>query len=162
MADFERWLEPQLKPGEGLGTMEGWASKLAGQMARIAAGQHLGSMAGAESAWTIPVDGETVERAVRIAKYLIPHAQAAFLAMGTDPAVKGARIVLGWIRKHGKAEFSREDLRASLRSQFARAEDLDEPLMVLMEHGYIRQVEPPKREGPGRPPAPCSRLTRRL
>lgn len=154
IAEFETWLEPQLRPGGELATMEGWASKLAGAVARIATLLHLGSLAGATDLWKIPVDADAVGRARQIAEYLIPHAQAAFAAMGTDPAIKGARTVLGWIKKRGIGEFSKDEAFNSLRSQFPRADDLDEPLKVLLDHGYVRQIEAAAEKRPGRPASP--------
>jgi replicative DNA helicase len=158
VAAFEAWIEPQLAPSGSLGYMADWAGKLTGQLVRIAALIHLAELAGTPEPWRMPVDGETVAKARTIAEYLIPHARAAFQAMGTDPAINNARLILEWIRKQGAQVFSKRDAFNGMRSQFDRAAALDEPLVVLIEHGHIRQLPPEKREGPGQPPSPKFRV----
>jgi replicative DNA helicase len=151
VAEFEQWIEPQLALGGVLGSMAGWSGKLVGQSARIASLLHFG--AGRDRHY--PVEEESVSRAREIALYLIPHARAAFQAMGTDPAVNGAREILEWLKKNGPASFTKRDAFNGLRSAFARAAEMDEPLSILMEHGYIRQEFRERQPGAGRPPSPA-------
>jgi hypothetical protein len=40
------------------------------------------------------------------------------------------------------------------RSRFPKVGDLDGPLDLLEQHGYIRRQPEPERTGPGRPPSP--------
>lgn len=154
VAEFETWIEPQLRPGGNLGYLADWAGKLAGQMVRIATGLHLAELAGTPEQWRFAVDGPTVAAARRIAEYLIPHARAAFQAMGTNPSVNGARVILEWVKDQGQPEFSKRDAYQHLRTRFDRPDDMDQSLVVLMENGYLRQIEPEKKEGPGRKPSP--------
>lgn len=154
VADFERWIEPLLKPGRELGYIADWAGKLAGQMARIATLLHVAEMAGSGDPWLTSVDAETVICARLIAEYLIPHAKAAFQAMGTDPALNGAKEILEWLKERGKLAFQKRDVHRGLQTLFPRSEDIDGPLVLLCDHGYLRQVSEPARQGAGRPPSP--------
>ena len=77
-------------PGASLEPVADWASKLAGQVARIAALIHIVHQRHRADPWALPVARETVEATVEIAEYLIPHALTAFTEMstgkkGTDP-----------------------------------------------------------------------------
>jgi hypothetical protein len=70
----------------------------------------------------------TVERAIRIGKYLIPHAQAAFAEMGADAVVEQAKTILRWIEHQNARQFTKRDVRQALRVRFKRVEELDAPL----------------------------------
>ena len=65
-------------------------------------------------------------------------------------------MLLAWIKRTGANEFSKRDLFNGVRStRFQKAADLDEPLAVLVEHGYVRLAEAPgtTKRG-GRPSSP--------
>ena len=50
---------------------------------------------------------------------------------------------------------SRRDLfTAASRGRFKHADDLDEPIAVLVDHGYLAPVDQPATKGPGRKPSP--------
>jgi hypothetical protein len=69
-----------------------------------------------------------------------------------------ARWLLDWIGRTGRAQFSRRDAHAAApRGRFPKATDLEPPLRLLEEHGYLRRVDPePSRDphGRGRPASP--------
>jgi replicative DNA helicase len=154
VADWERAIEPRLRPGADLGHMTDWAGKLVGQTCRIAALLHLAELAEIAEPWRFAVELDTFLAARRIAEYLIPHALCAFQSMGSDPVFTKARLILAWIKRAGQPQFAKRDAFNALRSQFPRAADLDEPLAALLEHGFLRQVVAEKRDGPGQPPSP--------
>jgi Protein of unknown function (DUF3987) len=90
---FERWLEPQLRPGRPLARLAGWANKLNGLCARLAAALHLADALGAGQPWTGPISAGVVRRAIRLCReYYVPHAIAAFDLMGATPAVSGPAV----------------------------------------------------------------------
>jgi hypothetical protein len=157
-AEFERWIEPRLSPGADLGYMGDWAGKLVGQTCRIATLLHLAELAEAPEPWRFHVERDTFLAARRIAEYLIPHAQAAFQAMGTDPIANRAGLILAWVKKSGKTQFQKREVFNAMRAQFDRAAEVDEPLVILLEHGFIRQMPAEKRSGPGQPPSPSFRV----
>ena len=154
MRDFEKWLEPQLSEFGELGGMTDWAGKLVGAVGRIAGNLHMALFADTSAAWDVPISQETVANAIRIGRYLIPHAKAAFAAMGADAAVEHAKTILRWINHQNVRHFTKRDVHQALRARFRRVEELDAPLALLLSHEYIRKPPEPTNAGPGRKPSP--------
>lgn len=156
---FERWLEPQLAEGEDLTDLAGWANKLAGAMARIAAILHMVEATGADKSWQAPICEATMTAAIRLGRdYLLPHALAAFGLMAADPLVEKARHVLAWILKECESAeysvtapptFTKRTIHQGNRRRFEKAEDLDPVLNLLERHGYIRRKPSPSAPGRG-------------
>ncbi len=151
--EFEAWLEPQLAEFGELGNMTDWAGKLAGAVARIAGLLHMADHTGAE-AEALPMAAETVARAIRLARYLIPHATAAFDAMGADPVVGKAKLILRWIEHENLSSFTRRDAHQSARGVFKRVDEVDPALAILIDRGFIRRRDEPTKGSPGRPASP--------
>jgi replicative DNA helicase len=152
---FEQELEPRLAAGSGdLAHLAGWAAKLAGATCRLAALLHLARHL--RDGWTQPIGADTFAGAVRLASYLIEHAQAVFDLMGADPQVDDARRLLDWITRTGRSQFTRRDAhQAAPRGRFPKATDLDPALRLLEEHGWLRRVDAdPVGPKGGRPPSP--------
>jgi hypothetical protein len=157
LLDFERRLEPRLAPATGdLAHLADWAAKLTGATCRIAGLLHLA--AHLRDGWAQPVSVDTLAGAVRLAGYLVEHALAVFDLMGADPRTDDARWLLDWIHRTGRQQFTRRDAHMGApRGRFRKAADLDPPLALLEEHGYLRRAdsEPPRdSHGRGRPPSP--------
>lgn len=153
-ATFRRQLEPQLAETGPLGSLQDWAGKLAGAVARIAGVLHIATHVETPAPWTKPINEETMQAAITLGKeYLITHAKAAFAEMGADPDIKAARYVLEWIERKGCEEFTKRDLHNGLQGRFKRVAELEPPLTLLVEHGYIREKITPERTGPGRKPS---------
>jgi replicative DNA helicase len=153
--DAEKRLEPRLHPDTGdLGGITDWASKQVGAAVRIAGLLHLGTHM--SDGLAAPVSADTMTAALKISDYYTAHALAAFDLMGADPAMAGARTALRWItRSGGRPVFTRREMHMGLtRSRFQKATDLDAPLRLLAEHGYIRSIPAVATDGPGRPPSP--------
>jgi replicative DNA helicase len=154
---FERDLEPRLAAGSGdLAHLAGWAAKLAGATCRLAALLHLASHL--RDGWAQPIGTDSFAGAIRLADYLIDHAQAVFDLMGADQRLDDARWLLDWITRTNRTQFSRRDAhRAAPRGRFAKATDLEPALRLLEEHGYLRRVDPAPSQDPrgrGRPASP--------
>lgn len=152
--EFAGWIEPQLAEGGGLRSIADWAGKLVGHIARLAGLLHLAEHSKGDEGLHKPIDVMTVARAVRLGQYLIPHAQAAFNEMGADEETGLARQLAGWIKRTQADRFSKRDAFRALPGLFKKAERLDRPLRVLMEHGYIRPIERIGKEGPGQKGSP--------
>lgn len=158
---FSRELEPRLGPGCDLAPICDWANKLAGGIARIAAVLHLAEAAG-HSGYSgncgrengSQIEQETVERAIVIGAYLLTHAQAAFALMGTDPELENARQILSWIRSFKLSRFTKRDAWQATRGRFKKAAELDPPLLLLVQHGYLAEEVQADRQGQGRKPSP--------
>jgi replicative DNA helicase len=152
---FERELEPRLAAGSGdLAHLAGWAAKLAGATCRLAGLLHLAGHL--RDGWSRPIAGDTFAGAIRLAGYLVEHAQAVFDLMGADPRVDDARWLLDWMARTDRAQFSRRDAHAAApRGRFRKATDLEPALSLLEEHGWLRRVDadPPGPKG-GRPASP--------
>lgn len=147
LRDFMSELEPRLGDGGDLAGIADWAAKLAGTIARIAGLLHLAGDAGAAAR---PITGNTMQAAVTIGRYLLAHAQKVLGQMGGgDPVVVDAKAVLHFLRERKTTEISRRDLHQAMRKgydgRFRRAEDLDAPLALLVERGWVRLHE--QREG---------------
>ena len=151
--DFAGWVEPQLADLGPMAHMSDWGGKLPGAVARIAGLLHAADLAGVQPPWAVPIPAATVERAVAVGEYLIPHARAAFFEMGADPAIADAWYVLAWIGKHGGG-FTRRDCFEGTKGRFKQVEGLEPALGLLEKHGYIRRRPAPARPGRGRPPGP--------
>lgn len=151
---FEAWLEPQLGEFGELGSVTDWAGKLVGAVGRIAGILHMASLAGDEAPWEIHIPGDTIEHAIRLGKYWIPHAKAAFAEMGADPVQDQAKRILRWIEHMQLDGFTKRDLHQGLKGTFKRAEELDAPLALLEAHWFIRKQTDAEQGGPGRRRSP--------
>jgi hypothetical protein len=149
--EFERALEPRLKPEEGdLGPINDWGGKLAGNVARIAGLLHLAEHAADPTPETHAVTVETVRSAILIGDYLVPHAQIAFDYMGTDQVHDAAIFLANWIEREGHQSVTRRDLYRAGRQFFKGARDSDPTIDLLIDHGYLRPLRPSRRSS-GRP-----------
>lgn len=156
---FLDWIEPQLGEYGALAGMTDWAAKLAGSVARVAGLLHLAELASHNShnSQNDPrvIAAATVERAIRFAHYLLAHAQAAYTEIGANPAIQPALTILRWLEKTGVREFTKRACWQGVRGgAIQKSDDLDEPLALLAEHGYIREQAQEERAGPGRKPSP--------
>lgn len=154
LLEFSERLEPKLAEFGELAAMTDWAGKLVGTVARIAALIHVAERAGEASPWEELVDVESVDCAIQVGDYLLPHAKAAYALMGADPEVERARYLLGVIHRHAVPEFSRRDLFEWTKGRFSRVEDLTTPLRVLIDHQHLRERAAPAGTGRGRPAGP--------
>ena len=150
---FAMEVEKHLGPGGDFGSMGDWAGKLVGAVCRIAGIFHGLSYAASGNPAKAQIDAETILGAIAIGEYLIPHAKAAFFEMGADPAIDSARKILGWVSSERISEFSKRQAFNSLRGGIQKVNELDEPLQILISHGYIRTISQ-EHKGPGRKPSP--------
>jgi replicative DNA helicase len=149
--EFKAWVEPQLGAYGTFAPIADWANKLPGAVLRVAGLLHMAEYSDYNSYNTYnPISKATMERAIRFAHYLIPHAQAAYAEIGADPAVEGARSVLRWIEKTSLRSFSKQQCYQGVKGTLKRADDLNPVLSLLCDHGYLREIEAPERIGPGR------------
>lgn len=150
LRDFQTEVEQWLRPDGELGLLQEWGGKLVGAVARIAA---LLAIADDEQAGS--VDLRATAGAVAIGRYLAHHAQSAFGVMAGDVALEDAKRIWRWIERRGPCAgvISRREIHQGVRTRtkFQRAGDLDAPLTLLEERGYIRMLDPPERRAAHRP-----------
>lgn len=124
-----------LRPEGEMGDMTDWGGKLCGAVARLMGILHL-----AEHGLTNRIiSRSTACAAMALGNYFIEHAKAAFDEMGADIDSDNARFVLDWVRRKGEGSFTRRDAHNGMQRRFKRATELDRPLDILDERGYIRE-----------------------
>lgn len=158
--EFQASNERELNQDGKLATLVSWGSKRTGLVLRISALLHLANVEpGAEP-------GDVAECAMRsaiaLAEGLVEHDRLAMAALGADPAVIDGQWLLDWIeRRQNFAPFSERDaLRAGGARWRKQAKRVQAALQLLDDHGWVFPMEPPKQDGPGRPPSPKWGLTR--
>jgi hypothetical protein len=151
---FGAWVEPQLSEFGELGGMTDWGGKVVGAVARLAGLLHMADLAGENDPWSVPISATVVDRAICLGMYLIHHARAAFADMGADEVFEKAKKILRWIGQGGLDSFTRRDLHQGMRGTFKQVSDVDAPLAVLVDRGFIRKRQEEPMDGPGRHPSP--------
>jgi len=134
--------------------MRDWAGKLAGATLRLAGILHLTDRVEDMEPWSFEITAQTLERAITIATFFTEHAKAAFIQMDADPRVADAKYVLHWIAQNELDVFTKRDAFEATKGRFGTVFELDPVLRLIEAHGYIRQLSPEERSGPGRPRSP--------
>jgi hypothetical protein len=156
LAKFEEEIEPMLGPDGDLHSIADWGGKLAGATVRLAGILHLAEHADSfnlNGKWPHEVSADTFKNAVKIARYLIPHAQAAYAEMGADPKIEDAKYILRWIEKSGLTEFTKREAFEGTKGRFKQVVAMEPALKVLEDHGYIRTEDASAPNRPGRRPS---------
>lgn len=151
---FAEELEPKLVTDYA--ELADWAGKLIGNTLRIAgllcrAGTHR-SHEFLDVAEPLTVDGRTMENAIRLGRYFLNHAQAAYSVLPEDAMFKQANRILTMLKERKLTEFDR---RAAMRycRTFKTVAEIQPVLDFLDDYGYIAR-QPEKAVRPGRPPLP--------
>lgn len=136
--DMHNEIEPRLITD--LEPMADWAGKFEGVTVRIAGLLHICDHK--DKAADIPMPGETMERAKKIAYYFLAHAKIAYSMSGLmdTQAVKDAKYILKRIAENGTNEITKRDLHYLCQDKkgFEKSECLNDGLNVLRERGYIK------------------------
>ncbi|MFN8390097.1 MAG: YfjI family protein [Bdellovibrionota bacterium] len=147
--DYARKVEADLKPGGRFEPVTDWASKLPGQVCRIAGLLHVMRIAHA-GASVLTISETDMWSAIRMGMNLEIHALRVFDAMEELPELAGARRIRNWMLRTRGYTFSARDAYDQNRSFLKRRPALDPLLRVLEEHCMIFRVDE-KFAGPGRP-----------
>ena len=136
---FAEDLEKKLARGGDLFFLRDWGGKLTGLALRIAGLLHLVESFGVQNPWEAPLSATTYDNAVRIAKYLIPHAKAAYGMFREDPRQKVAKEILDWAKERGQVKVNRRDLFNAIRSRtrVRSIDDLESVLRLMEHHGCL-------------------------
>ncbi len=151
---FFNEIEPQLASGGELAEVSDWVEKLRLNALRIAGVLHVAQHAAplGNSTFDQAVSGETMQAAIEICRWLIPHGQRAFGSLvpaspgvppgreGTSGAVLEVILNRDYLRL---GEFSARDVHRASQAQFEQAEDVATGLATLVETGVLAQ----RREG---------------
>ncbi len=142
-----------------------WAGKLVGNTLRIAgllcrAGMNL-SHDFLDDPDDLTVDGNTMMNAIRLGRYYLSSALAAYDVLPEKPThVKACRI-LNMIHERGLKEFDRRMAMRFCRS-FKTVAEIQPLLDFLEDYGYIFQQPAPAKVPTGRPPLPKYTVNPRL
>ena len=74
---------------------------------------------------------KTMEAAICVRKYLIPHAGVAYAEMGADGVIQDTRYILRWIKEKLHKSFTKRTLFQETKGRFKRVEALGQPLGLL-------------------------------
>jgi hypothetical protein len=127
----------------------GFAGKIVGSAARFAALHHLG--------WyrldglVQPITVGSVTRGIMLAQYTIEHYRYVMAATGFITEIAIANRINQWCQRGQRSEFSRRDAQREL--SISRVEDLEGPLRLLEDNGYVRSVGLQHAPRPGRKPS---------
>lgn len=146
---FAGLVEEAMRPGASLEFAKGWASKLPGNVGRVAGLLHVAQHAyGAPDTEAVSV--ETMNAAIAFGAALIPHAKSAYGLIGADTAIGAARDILGWLVREQRPLFTAREVFLHLRGRYKRMAELWPAFRMLEEHQMIREVAPEHRKT-GRP-----------
>lgn len=149
--DFAEEVERQQGEGGRFESIADWTSKLPGAVARIAALLELAEVGtGAED-----VSQAAMERALALARLLIPHAQAAFGLLGSDATDTDAAAILKWVQANELPEFSRRECQKAMEGRFRTLDRLTKALLRLSLQDVVREF---KRPNKGAPPTTAYRV----
>lgn len=142
---YARWrpywegVERNLGPFGAYSGIREWAGKLHGATLRIAALLHLASE---DEPDAFKISEITMRRAIGLSLWLAEHALIMHRVMASPTGQGEALQVLEVIQRLASdtGNLTRSDLRKSIRGRtaFAQASDLNAPLAMLQEYGWIR------------------------
>ncbi|KXW57530.1 hypothetical protein FEMY_19540 [Ferrovum myxofaciens] len=135
---FSLKVEAGMREGGTFAHITDWAGKLPGAVARIAALFHIARHV-SNGPGQLEISIEDVTAALRMGDTLSAHALAVFDLMGADPALDGARVILRWIEREGKAEFTFRDCHYAHKTRYKRSSEIEPAIEVLAERHFIRQ-----------------------
>jgi len=149
---METQIEGDMRDGGRLEQIRGWAEKFKGQLGRIAGIFHLVLHRDDPNAFDIPIDRDTMWRAIAMTDFFAAHAILAFDQLGVFPATELARKALVWIRQNNLAEFSRSTLHHA-KGRNLKPEAWEPALDLLVQCGTVRPKGSAAKERgkPGRP-----------
>lgn len=135
--DFSQYIEDRQGDGCEFESIRDWSSKLPGAVARIAALLELAEV----GLLAEPVSSDAMDRAIRLGKVLIPHAQCAFGLLGTDAIDADAQAVLKWIQRKGECEFKRNEAHRAMQGRFTSIDKLKKALERLDSMDCVREFK---------------------
>lgn len=146
---FAELIEPRLARDGDLRPLGGFAGKIVGAAARYATLHHLGWYGTA--GLNIPINEGSVAAGILMAEYTVDHYRYVMAATGFVADIAIADRIIRWAKRDQRSEFKRRDVQKSLRIE--RVDELDGPLQLLEEHGFIRSLGVKRNARAGRNPS---------
>lgn len=141
-------LESRIVEGGDLRPVCGYASKLAGVVARLALAMQAMQDPAAEF-----ITADTMRAACEWAPFLLAHFRAVLGDAAASDETKLARRVLSWCKRHQRAEVSAKEIHQGIDGDGTRREALDPALDLLVEGEWLREL-PAAPHVTGRKPSP--------
>ncbi|WP_196800535.1 YfjI family protein [Thioalkalivibrio sp. ALJ3] len=148
LRQFALEIEHDMRPDELAEHAQDWAGKAPGATARIAGVLHALEHAH-RSPSKVDVSLKTMQCAISMMRTFYQHSLAVLDTTDNKSPRGAATRVWGWISKQKLETFTQRDVHQALRASFKESRELEKPLMVLEERGYIRRLETGQR-GAGR------------
>lgn len=142
--DLAEEIEHQQGEGGRYESINDWTSKLPGAVARIAAVLELAET----GLQAVEVSHASMDKALKLGRLLIPHAQAAFGLLGTDAVDNDAVAILKWIRANELSDFTRRECQKAQEGRFRSMDRLQKALARLEQQDVVREF---KRHNKGAP-----------
>lgn len=141
--DFSEQIEHKIGDVGELNSIDDWASKLPGAVARIAGLLELAAGMGRAD----EVSVSSIVNAIALGELFIPHAQAAFGLLGADQADSDAMAIFKWVRANASPTFTRHSCQKAMEGRFRRVERLVKAADRLKERDILREWKEPVRRG---------------
>jgi len=136
LLDFQDTIEPRLAKDGDLRPLGGFAGKIVGSAARFAVLHHLGWYG--PQGLVLPISVGSVVRGIKLAHYAIEHYRYVMAATGFVTEIAIADRIVGWCHRDQRSEFTRREAQRELG--IARVEELEGPLRLLEDNGFVRSV----------------------
>lgn len=139
--EFRQDLEPLLDEDGALRGMKDWANKLAGHVLRLAGLLHIAHTEGRDLVG--PISLKTLQEAMAIGRWLIPHAVVAYEQLAPSNRKQLAARILRTVKKYFQPDtvWTKKQLFDRIRSSAVEeASQLDDPLQLLLEYGWVKEI----------------------
>jgi replicative DNA helicase len=149
LLDFQDKIEPRLAKDGDLRPLGGFAGKIVGSAARFGALHHLGWYG--PVGLTLPINGGSAARGIKLARYAIEHYRYVMAATGFVTEIAIAERIVRWRQRDQRSEFTRGQAQRDLR--ISRVEEMEGPLRLLEDNGYVKSVGVQHQARTGRKPS---------
>ena len=146
--DYHDSIERKFHEGNMFEDLKEWGNKQVGRAFKIAGILHL-----CEHQTDELLNGDTAFKAINIAVWAEEQALKAFGEYADNEDDKLVKYVLNKIKKNKASKLSKRDIYRMCRGKMKSPEELDEPLEILSDMGYIREINT-EYTGTGRKPSP--------
>jgi hypothetical protein len=134
-----------------LAEISDFAGKFVGAVLRIAGLIYLAENADNLHNSDLIMGESFMQSAGKIGEYFLEHAKSAYQLMGADENLKNAEYILQKIIKHNVQQATKTELVRICR-KFKTVEKMTEPLNILINYNYLKEMEREHNSSVGRKP----------